>query len=121
MTNSINSKINTLCYSINIFENDNLNIFTKIIDKTEEIFSSTLNKNIKYNNTDNKIHLHYEINNILFEIKLIKKYDSLIHKDFIQCKLKIFTQENDNLSKITFNKLCDFCTDTFVTCNTQDK
>jgi hypothetical protein len=94
----------TLCFTIDIFENDTLKLFYKIISKIETLFK------IKYNHQNNykfinNIHTHFQINNSLFEIKLIKE-EKMYSLGYIKSIIKLFTQKNDTINKEKFYKLC---------------
>lgn len=100
--------VDTICFNMNIFESNIEYTFLCIISKIESIFHVKISKNNFKCDFQNMLHIHYEIDNIIFEIKLNnqKKID---HKENIQMKLKIFTQKNDEINKDRFNNLCHEC------------
>ena len=109
--------VDTLCFNMDVFENNIVEIFYKIIFAIENTFIIKLN-GLKKNGLEknkkllNNLHVHYKINNTLIEIKLSKK-DISYSLGYIKLKLKIFTQTNDKENKDKFNKLCCECLKSF--------
>lgn len=102
----LNKEADTLCFNADIFENDTSKLFHKIISNIENLF------NVKYNhkfndNLLNDIHIHFEINNCLFEIKLNKE-EKIYSLGYVKTRVKLFTQTNDTISKEKFYNLCSF-------------
>lgn len=95
----------TLCFNIDIFENDTSKIFYKIISNIELLYNAKVK--IKLFDEDNfkDIHTHFEIRNCLFEVKLNKE-EKIYSLGYVKTRLKLFTQKNDTISKEKFRKLC---------------
>ena len=104
--------VDTLCFNMDVFENNIVEIFYKIIFAIENTFIIKLNGLEKNKKLLNNLHVHYEINNTLIEIKLSKK-EINYSLGYIKLKLKIFTQTNDKENKDKFNKLCCECLKSF--------
>ena len=103
----LNEEADTLCFNIDIFENDTSKIFYKIISNLEILFNVKINIDLLDNKNKNKrdIHIHFEIHKSLIEIKLIKEY-KMYSLGYVKTRLKLFTQKNDTISKENFRKLC---------------
>ena len=107
----LNEETDTLCFNIDIFENDTSKIFYKIISNIEILFNVKINidlldyKNKNKNKNKRDIHIHFEIHKSLIEIKLIKEY-KMYSLGYVKTRLKLFTQKNDTISKENFRKLC---------------
>ncbi len=102
----LNEEADTFCLNLDIFENDTSKIFYKIISNIEKLFY--VKCNYKYiDNFLNNIHTHFEINNCLFEIRLIKE-EKIYSLGYVKTRIKLFTQKNDTISKEKFHKLCSF-------------
>lgn len=102
-----NPKGDTLCFSIDLFKNDIMEIFCKIISQIEIYFGVALEKKVKANDVkDGILHLHYKIEDILLEIKLIRK-EILYSISKIKLNLKGFSY-NDKHFKTKFKELCYF-------------
>lgn len=102
----LNEEADTLCFNIDIFENDTSKIFYKIISNVENLFNVKCNH--KYNiNLLNNFHTHFKIQNCLFEIELIKE-NKLYSFGYTKTRIKLFTQRNDTINKEKFYKLCSF-------------
>ena len=100
----LNEEADTLCFNIDIFENDTSKIFYKIISNVENLFNVKCNH--KYNiNLLNNFHTHFKIQNCLFEIELIKE-NKLYSFGYTKTRIKLFTQRNDTINKEKFYKLC---------------
>lgn len=102
----LNEEADTLCFNADIFESDTSKLFYKIISNIENLF------NVKCNNKNNiiffnniHIHIHFEINNCLFEIRLIKE-EKIYSLGYVKTRIKLFTQKNDTISKEKFYNLC---------------
>lgn len=102
-----NPKGDTLCFSIDLFKNDIMEIFCKIISQIEIYFGVALEKNVKATDVkDGILHLHYKIEDVLLEIKLIKK-EILYSIGKIKLNLKGFSY-NDKQFNTSFKELCYF-------------
>jgi hypothetical protein len=100
----LNEEADTLCFNADIFESDTSKIFYKIISNIENLFNTKCNN--KYNiNFLNNIHIHFEINNCLFEIKLSKE-EKMYSLGYVKTRIKLFTQKNDTINKEKFYNLC---------------
>ena len=120
-------EVDTLCFNMNVYENDLSKLFYNIVSiiKThfdvdskvlcdEKLINNYTNtKNNINKNNNNCLHIHFEFQNILFEIKLVKE-EKIYSLGFIQVKLKIFTQKNDKENKDKFYKFCSDCVKTFT-------
>lgn len=107
--------VDTLCFNMVTIENNILDIFYKIISKINKLYNVDVDTNIIKNieKSDKILHVHFEINNVLFEIKLAKE-EKLYSLGLVQIKLKIFTQKKDKINKAIFNKLCSSCVKSFA-------
>ena len=123
-------EVDTLCFNMNVYENDLSKLFYNIVsiiqthfdidskilcdEKLLNNYTNTTNNNYNNNNNNNNcLHIHFEFQNILFEIKLVKE-EKIYSLGFIQVKLKIFTQKNDKENKDKFNNFCSDCVKTFT-------
>lgn len=114
--------IDTLCFNMNVYENDLSKLFYNIISNIRTNFDvdiTLFNKN-KYlknytniNHNNNILHVHFEYKNILFEFKLVRQ-EKIYSLGYIQVKLKIFIQKNDNTNKDIFYKFCSDCVTSFT-------
>lgn len=102
-----NVEADTLCFNIDIFENDTSKLFYTIISNIEKLFNVKYNYHQHNNNFLNNIHTHFEIHNCLFEIKLIKEY-KLYSLGYTKTMVKLFTKQKDTINKEKFYKLCYF-------------
>lgn len=92
----------TLCFNIEILENDISILFYKIISNIENLFDVNLRTNISFTN---KIHTNFKFKNCLIEIKITKQ-EKVYSLGYTQIRLKIFTQKQDIDTKEKFGKLC---------------
>jgi hypothetical protein len=104
----LNEEADTFCFNADIFESDTSKLFYKIISNIENLFNAKCNNknNIIFLNNIH-IHIHFEINNCLFEIRLIKE-EKIYSLGYVKTRIKLFTQKNDTISKEKFHKLCSF-------------
>ena len=100
-----NQEAETLCFNIDIFENDTSKIFYKIISNIEKLFYVKLNLKLLDKNSTANIHTHFVIENCLFEIKLNKE-NKIYSLGYTKSRIKLFTQKNDTINKEKFHKLC---------------
>lgn len=103
-TNKYDKETNTICFNMDIFENNILSIFYKIILKIENIFDVKC-KTFMNDHFTTIIHTHFEIQNCLLEIKLTKQ-DKIYSHGFVQIRLKLFAQKYNIINKNKFYELC---------------
>ena len=101
----LNKEADTLCFNMDIFENDTSKIFYKIISNIEFLFNVKLNLKFLDKNSTANIHTHFVTENCLFEIKLNKE-NKIYSLGYTKTRVKLFTQKNDTISKEKFHKLC---------------
>jgi hypothetical protein len=103
----LNDESDTLSFNIDILENDTSRLFYKIISNIENLFNVRINIELLDKKKKGDIHMHFEINNCLLEIKLSKK-EKIYSLGYTKTRLKIFTQKYDTINKKNFHKLCSF-------------
>lgn len=102
-----NEEPDTLCFNIDIFQNDTSKLFYKIISNMQNLFNVNIKIGLLETKSTRNIHSHFEIHNCLFEIKLIK-VDKLYSLGYIKTTVKLFTQKNNTINKEKFYKLCSY-------------
>jgi hypothetical protein len=107
--NIIKTNVETLCFSLESFDNNITKNFHKIIEEIEEIFELNLDELYKNKiKRDDILLSHFRRNKILLEIKIVK-YDAEDCKECTQIIIKMLVKKYDNQNKQKFIELYEKC------------